>query len=99
MAIIVEEEKRKINWAAIIGIFIIVVSIGTSVVYLFFVNPSQVEIFISPKLKSLSDFGQLEFNPDELMNNPSFKSLQSYVQFNVPQAGSPLVGKANPLIP
>ncbi|PIR44365.1 hypothetical protein COV23_00220 [Candidatus Wolfebacteria bacterium CG10_big_fil_rev_8_21_14_0_10_31_9] len=99
MAILVEEEKKRINWVGIIGVFIIVVLVGTAIIYLFFVNPEKIDVFISPKLQSLSDFSQIEFNPEELVDNPVFKNLKSYTQFNVPQPGSPLIGKSNPLMP
>ena len=98
MAIQIEEEKKKINWGFIVGVFVIIVTVGTAIIYLFFVNPGQVEVFISPKLKSLSTFSNIEFNPDELANNPDFKNLKSYTQFNIPQIGSPLVGKSNPFV-
>lgn len=98
MAIVIENERRKTNWAFIIGVLVVVVSIIITIIYVFFVNPQQAEVIISPKLQSLSDFSQLQFNPEQMMSNPAFKNLQSFVQFNIPQSGSPALGKSNPFI-
>ncbi|MBI5401516.1 hypothetical protein HZB05_01675 [Candidatus Wolfebacteria bacterium] len=98
MAIILEEEKKKTNWGVILGLILVVVFVGAAVYYLFFVNPAQVQVFISPKLKVLSDFKTIQFSPDDLLNNPTFKALQPPSQeFLIP--APELRGKANPFLP
>ncbi len=94
MAIAVEEEKKRINWVFIFSILIILFAIGATVFYLFFINPEQVEVFISPQLKSLTQFEQINFTPNDLLNNANFKALKSYVEFVLPSKES--IGKSNP---
>lgn len=94
MAIIVEEEKKKFNWVLIFTTLIILVAIGSAVFYLFFINPEQVEIFISPELRSLSDFEKINFKPNDLLENTKFKSLRNYIEFALPSQGA--IGKTNP---
>ena len=43
MAIIIEEEKRKINWFAVALIFSLVIMIGAAIYYLFFASTPLVE--------------------------------------------------------
>lgn len=97
MAIVIEREKRIINWPLVLGFLIVATIIVSGVYYLFFVNPAQVEVFIPVKLKSLSDFKQIDFNPSRLINNQEFQSLKRWAEFNPPASES--VGRSNPFIP
>lgn len=72
----------------------VVILIGLAAIYLFFVNPSQVEVFISPQLESLTEFNKINFNPEELLNNQAFRSLKSLVEFKLP--ADDMIGKSNP---
>ena len=97
MAILIEEEKKKTNWGLMLGFLVVLILISTTVYYLFFVNPAEVQVFISPKLQALSSFKQLNFNPDQLLNNPLFTSLQSTIQLSAPSS-TDFVGKSNPFV-
>ncbi|MDI6717798.1 MAG: hypothetical protein QMD86_01995 [Patescibacteria group bacterium] len=97
MAITFEEEKKKINWSAVVVIGFIVAAIGTAVYYLFFITPPLVETIISPKLKTISEISKLNFDFQGALNNLSSKNLKNIVEFNpAPQES---IGKNNPFFP
>lgn len=94
MAIVVEEERKRINWVFIFSVLIILFALGATVFYIFFINPEQVEVFISPQLKSLTQFEKINFTPNDLLNNSKFKELKNYIEFVLPSKES--IGKSNP---
>lgn len=94
MAIQLEDDKKGINWVAVFTVLIILSAVGSAIFYIFFINPEQVEVFISPELRSLSDFEKISFKPNDLLSNASFQSLKSHVNFSLPS--QEMIGKANP---
>ncbi len=94
MAIIIEEEKRRINWFPLIlavSLFVMVVSL---VYYLFFAPTPLVEKIISQNIQTLKELSGIKLNPEEVVNNPKFQVLRQYV--NPVETGSP--GKNNPFL-
>jgi hypothetical protein len=85
MAILIEEEKKKINWFALLGILIVVGILASTVYYLFFINPSSIEIIIPHRLKTLEQVDQIKFNPAEILDNPVLKSLAPKVAPIIPE--------------
>ncbi len=75
MAILIEEEKKKINWFALLGILIVVGILFAAVYYLFFINPSSIEIIVPHSLKNLEQVDQIKFNPAEILDNPVLRNL------------------------
>lgn len=94
MAIIIEEEKRKINWFALSVIVLITATIVGAIYYLFFVQPSLIEKVAPPKLQSIKELSKIKLDPETIINNPRFQILKQY--------GNPIeigqVGKSNPFI-
>lgn len=78
MAIILEEEKKKINWFAIGVILAILAVLAAAVYYLFIVNPASVEVIVPIGLKNLKETVQIKFDPQEIFENPVIKNLQKY---------------------
>lgn len=77
MAIILEEEKKKINWFAIGVILVIFAVSAAAVYYLFIVNPASVEVIVPVGLKNLKETVQIKFDPQEIFENPVVKNLKS----------------------
>lgn len=75
MAILIEEEKKQINWFVLLGVFIVVIILGVTIYYLLFINPSSIDVIIPHTLKSLEQVEQIEFNPAEILDNPVLKNL------------------------
>lgn len=94
MAIIVEEEKKRINWfslilwASLIGITI------SMIYYLFFAPTPLIGKVVSQNTQTLKDLSGIKLNPEEVINNPKFQILRQYI--NPVEAGSP--GKSNPFL-
>ena len=94
MAIIVEEEKRKINWFALI----LAVSLAGIVIslayYLFFAPTPLIGKAVSQNTQTLKDLSDIKLNPEEVINNPKFQILRQYI--NPVEAGLPV--KNNPFL-
>lgn len=75
MAILMEEEKIKIDWFILAIIVAIVVILGSAIYYIFFINPSTIEVIIPSRLKLLQETEQLiKFDPNEVLNNSMLKN-------------------------
>ena len=79
MAIIIEQEKSKTNWFALLLMLFILGVAGILIYYLFFVSPATLEKAINPSLQSVKDLSQAELNPEEVFNRTDFKSLNQHV--------------------
>lgn len=85
MAILMEEEKRKINWFILAIIVAIVVILSSTIYYIFFISPSTIEVIVPSRLKLLQETEQLKFDPNEVLNNDTLKNLKSQVVPVVPE--------------
>jgi hypothetical protein len=92
MAIVVEQERKKINWFAILLIIFLVAVIGGAIYYFFFVAPPLIDKIAPLQLQSLKDLSFAELNPETILNSPDFQILRQYV--NPIEIGA--VGKINP---
>ena len=92
MAIIVEQERKKINWFAVLLIIFLVAVIGGVIYYFFFVAPPLLDKIVPLPLRSLRDLSSAELHPETILNSPSFQILRQYV--NPIEVGA--VGKLNP---
>lgn len=97
MAIIIEEEKKKMNWFAWIVAAAIVLAVGLSVYYLFFAPVPLIEKVIPAKLESIRSISQNEFTPDPIAQNPIFQILRQYI--NPVEPATSTVERRNPFIP
>ncbi len=94
MAIIIEEEKKKINWFALAVIILIIATIITATYYLFFAPTPLIERVAPTRLQSLQELSNIRLQPETIVNNPKFQILKQYV--NPIEIGQ--VGKSNPFV-
>ena len=97
MAIVLEGEKKNIDWGFVLGIIFIVGIVGSAVVYLFFVSPETVQNLTTPEQQRLTEFSKTKFNASAILTSSSFQSLKTSVPMVTPGEGD--VGKANPFLP
>ena len=95
MAIVFEEEKKSTNWVAILSVSVIVIAIFVGSYYLFFKKPELIEIITPKQLQDLSKLSKLSFDPDTVINSPSFKLLRQYGT----SIAQPMPGRNNPFRP
>jgi hypothetical protein len=96
MAIIIEEEKRKINWFALVVILSLVIIIGVAIYYLFFASTPLVEKIASPRLRSLQELSSIKLEPEAIIDDPRFQILKQYVNPIEIQTNS--IGRTNPFV-
>jgi hypothetical protein len=92
MAIIVEQEKKKINWFAMLLTIFLVAVVGGAIYYFFFVAPPLLDKIVPSSLQSLKDLSSAQINPETVLNSPDFQKMRQYV--NPIEIGA--VGKLNP---
>jgi len=92
MAIIVEQERKKINWFALLLVIFLVAVIGGVIYYFFFVTPPFIDKVVPLPLRSLKDLSLAQLHPETILNSPDFQLLRQYV--NPIEIGA--VGKLNP---
>lgn len=79
MAIIVEQEKRNINWFALAVVLAIVVIFGATLYYLFFTPAPLIErVAPSGNLQAIKTVSNINLNPDKVINHPVYKILRIY---------------------
>ena len=94
MAIVIEEEKRNINWFNLLVAVLIIAFLGAAAYFLFFTKIPLVEKVLSPKVQPLTGVSQFKFNPELITDNEIFKILKEYA--GKPQTGE--VGRDNPFV-
>lgn len=95
MALLIQEEKRSINWfAALVGIFA-VLAVGIGIYFLFFAPVPGIEIIVPVPLQSANKISGISIDPSTVINSPSFRSLRIYT--GLPSVGQ--LGRANPFLP
>ena len=85
MAILIEEEKKKINWFALLSIIVVAGILFATVYYLFFINPESIEVIVPHRLKVLEQVEQIKFNPAEILDNPILRNLTQKVAPIIPE--------------
>ncbi len=78
MAIVVEEEKKPVNLAAIASTIVVVLVLFIGAYLLFFKKPQLIDIVSPGSANDLTRISKLNFNPEEVVNNPVFKSLRNF---------------------
>jgi len=94
MAITVEEEKKPVNWMFIVGLAGIIAVIFAFAYYVLFRKPQLLET-VTSQAGEFSKISQLSFQPEEVLNAPTFRLLR---QYSVP-IGAFIPGKSNPFQP
>ncbi|MEK7464755.1 MAG: hypothetical protein AAB617_03180 [Patescibacteria group bacterium] len=95
MAIIVEQEKKSVNWVAVISTTIIIAVLFLGSYFVFFKKPELIEVVAPSSLESLSNISKLSFDAESVLGSPTFKLLRQYELQVAP--GTP--GRSNPFRP
>lgn len=94
MAIIIEQEKRKINWFALSVIVLVIAVIIVGIYYLFFTDTPFVERVVPANLQSIEELSNIDLKPETIINNSNFQVLKQYINpIELEEAG-----KANPFL-
>ncbi len=96
MAIVIEKEKRGMNWFAILIILVSAVVIGAAAYYLFFTETPLIEKVIPYQIQVSSQLSQIQTQSvvQAVTDNKFYKSLQKYSI--LPEVSSENIGKTNP---
>ena len=97
MAIVLEGEKKNIDWSFALGTVVVVGIVGASIIYLFFVSPETVQQLTTPEQRTLSEFSKTSFKPEEILNSAAFQDLRTVAPLTSPTEEE--VGKVNPFLP
>jgi len=95
MVVIIEEDKKPINWTAIITIAVVIIILFVGSYYIFFQKPELIEVVVPKELQTINAISQVEFDPAAVVNSPTFKLLRQYGSPVVP----PPAGRNNPFEP
>ncbi len=95
MAIVVEEDRPKINITQVLMWLTVLLIVGFAVYYIFFAEPQIVGVAVPPAFKNIDPLAEVNLTPEDLINSEQFKSLKQYV--TPPEAGN--AGRTNPFIP
>jgi len=94
MAIIIEEEKRKINLFALAVVALVIITIVGGTYYLFFAPTPLIEKVTPSSVKSLEALSNIKLQPELIINNPKFQILKTYIN----QLETGTAGKNNPFL-
>lgn len=94
MAIVLREQRKGVNWFAIIVfLFLTVVIVGGGYL-LFFTETPAIEIVAPSILKETAEIAEVEFDPAAVIGHPTLKTLRQYGA----APGTGRLGRPNPLI-
>ncbi len=99
MAIIVEEERSRVNIVRLLGWIAVLAIIGIAVYYIFFVTPELVILPQPSSLNTINPLGSIanSVNPEGVLNSPAYTSLKSPpVELPKPNVAA---GRTNPFVP
>lgn len=95
MAIVIEGEKKRINWFGAIAVVLAVGLLGAAIYYLFFVKPASIETVFPLQVQSLSELALIEFDSQKTFSHPVF-SLQKFIP---PLSVGTTTPRVNPFMP
>ena len=95
MAIVVEEDRPRVNITQVLMWFTVLAVVVFAVYYIFFARPEIIDITAPTAFTNLDPLAEVNLNPDDLINSPSFKSLKKYI--TLPEPGN--AGRINPFVP
>lgn len=94
MALVVGEQRNSGALFAFLAWLLILFVVGVGGYYVFFKNPSLIEVTPPPGFQSTEQIAKIELDPQEVVSDPAFQSLRQYV--TPPSAGT--VGRPNPFL-
>lgn len=95
MAIILEEERQPTNWVAVLSALVVIIVLFVGSYFLFFKKPELIEVVAPKKLQDLGNLSKVTFDPESVINDPTFKLLRQYGT----QVTLPTPGRSNPFKP
>lgn len=95
MAVIIDEEKKPVNWLTLGVAAVIVIIVFAGGYYLFFKKPQLIETVAPKELDRLNSLSQVSFDPSGVLNSSGFKALRQYTTPSAP----PAAGRDNPFEP
>jgi hypothetical protein len=98
MAIVVEEERNRVNLGRLLGWVVFLIVVGVAVYYIFFAAPELVTISPPAGVQAIEPITQFTLNPADVLNSATFTSLKP-PSFPLPTPTGPAtVGRSNPFI-
>lgn len=94
MAIVVESKKDAGGAIAFLIWFLLIIVIVAGTYYVFFKKPELISIPTPEGFEETQRISKIRLNPQEVLDNPKFKSLRSYVTLSEAVSS----GKANPFL-
>lgn len=95
MSILIEEEKKPINWLALLIVIFAVAVLGFGTYYLFFAPAPAIEIILPATLQSANQITNIAGDSATVLTSDAFKALK-------PSGSGPSIGqtgRANPFLP
>lgn len=96
MAILVQEEKKPVNWIGMLTVLFVVVAVFVLSYFLFFKRPEVIEQVVPGKFADINKISKVKFDPEAVISSESFQALQNYAPSFVPRETP---GKPNPFRP
>jgi hypothetical protein len=98
MAIIIEEEKNRVNIFRLLGWLAITLIVVAGAYYIFFAAPELVTISPPASFQNITPIAQLPLRPEDVLNSQPFQALKS-PPFPLPTPQGPAaVGRSNPFV-
>jgi flagellar basal body-associated protein FliL len=95
MAIMVEQDKKPVNWINVIAIVVFIVLVFAVAYFIFFNKPQLIDVVLPGNLKSINTLSQVQIDP-----TPVVQSLQKYFTTNYGSSLTiPTPGRTNPFTP
>ncbi len=95
MAIIVEQEKKPVNWFNIIMVVVVVAILFALVYFIFFNQPQFIDVVVPGNLSSIKEISQVQVDP-----TPVVSTLNKYFTGNYGTSLTvPTAGRTNPFQP
>jgi hypothetical protein len=99
MAIIIEENKNKVDGVRLLGWLGIIIVIGAAIYYLFFAAPEAVVISPPANFTEIAPLAQVNLNPEDVLNSAAYTALKA-PPFALPTPQGPAsVGRPDPFVP
>lgn len=95
MALIIEQNKRGVNWFGIFVFFFLLTVIFGGGYFLFFGPTPAIEIIAPVQLDSADKISQVKLDAETIMENPVLNTFREYG--TAPGVGS--LGRSNPFLP
>lgn len=96
MAILVEQEKKPVNWIGGFTVLFIVVALFVFAYLLFFKKPEVLDKVTPKNLENINKISEITIDPEGVINSPAFQGLKTYAS---PITVTETSGRENPFEP